>query len=202
MVGYARVSMDDQSNQRQIDEIVKFGVDPRDIFTDMASGRDMKRPGWAACWKDLRGPEGDNPHGDLLVVHAIDRLGRDMLQVCQTLKALHEKGCALKVLSMDIDTRTPVGYFTFSIMAAFAEMERKLILERTMHGLAKARERGVIGGTVAKYSHQEILDAAEKFGVNQGGANLPRKPMSKGGFIKALKRARDWQLEKGVTDGK
>ena len=192
MVGYARVSMDDQSNQRQIDGIVKFGVDPLDIFTDMASGRDMKRPGWEACWKDLR-------DGDLLVIHAIDRLGRDMLQVCQTLKDLHEKGCALKVLSMDIDTRTPVGYFTFTIMAAFAEMERKLILERTMHGLAMARERGVIGGTQARYSHQQILDAAKQYGVNQAGPKLPGKGLSKPGFLKALKRAREWELEQRVV---
>ena len=187
MIGYARVSMSDQNNQRQIDEMVKFGVHPDDIYTDQASGKDMKRPGWSACWKDLR-------EGDLLVIHAIDRLGRDLLQVCQTLKSLHEKGAALKVLSMDIDTRTVVGQFIFSIMAAFAEMERKLILERTMHGLAKARERGVMGGTKPRHDPQEILDAAEKFGVNQAGANLNPK-LSKGGFIKALKRARDWKHE-------
>lgn len=198
MIGYVRVSMDDQSNQRQIDEIVKFGVHPDDIYADQASGKDMKRPGWEACWKDLRGPEQVGGHGDLLVIHAIDRLGRDMLQVCQTLKALHDKGCALKVLSMDIDTRTPVGYFTFSIMAAFAEMERKLILERTMRGLAKARERGVIGGATARHSHQDILDAAERYGVNQAGPKLKPK-LSKAGFIKALNRARIWQREQEVA---
>lgn len=198
MIGYARVSMSDQNNQRQIDELVKFGVAVEDIYTDQASGKDMKRPGWEACWKDLRGPQEEGAQGDLLVIHAIDRLGRDLLQVCQTLKALHDKGCALKVLSMDIDTRTPVGYFTFSIMAAFAEMERKLILERTMHGLAKARARGVIGGATARHDHQAVLDAAERYGVNQAGPKLD-PPLSKPGFLKALKRARDWKREQEVA---
>lgn len=185
MVGYARVSMSDQNNQRQIDEMVRFGVAAVDIFTDTASGKDMDRPGWRACWKDLR-------EGDLLVIHSIDRLGRDLLEVVRTVRDLHDKGAELKVLSMDIDTRTPTGRLMLALLAAMAQWERELILERTMHGLQKARERGVIGGSKATFSHEEILAAAKERGVNQAG---PALGMSKSGFKKALTRAREWQQE-------
>ena len=66
--GYARVSMSDQNNERQIAELIRYGVDPRDIFEDKASGRNMQRPGWRDCWRDIRA-------GDVLVVQALDRLG-------------------------------------------------------------------------------------------------------------------------------
>lgn len=158
MVGYARVSMSDQNNQRQIDELVRFGVAAVDVFTDVASGKNMDRPGWEACWKDLR-------EGDLLVIHSLDRLGRDLLEVVKTIRALHDKGANLKVLSMDIDTRTPVGQLIFHVMAAFAQFERELILERTRHGLAKARERGVVGGRQRKWTDEQIEEAVRLHGV-------------------------------------
>jgi hypothetical protein len=124
------------------------------------------------------------------------------------MKALHEEAVqALKysaAFSFDGGTmhlhltgfgsENGAGYFVFTIMAGFAEMERKLILERTMHGLAKARERGTIGGATALHSHEDILAAAEEYGVNQAGPKLvPR--MSKSGFLKALARARAWKHE-------
>ncbi len=160
MIGYARVSMSDQDNRRQIDELTKFGVDPRDIWEDKASGKDMARPGWQACWKDLR-------DGDLLVVLSIDRLGRSLIEVAQTLKALHAKGCDLKILSMDIDTRTPMGRFIFGVMAAFAEMERELIRERTLSGLAAARARGRIGGAAKQVSDEKVREAIERLAAGE-----------------------------------
>ena len=102
MIGYARVSMSDQDNHRQIEALRAFGVAKEDIYTDKASGRNMKRPGWQACWQDLR-------EGDLLVVQAIDRLGRDVSELFRVLRELHEKGANLKVLTMDLDTRSPAG---------------------------------------------------------------------------------------------
>ena len=121
MLGYARVSTSDQNNQRQIDDLIAFGVDRRDIWSDTASGRDMHRPGWESLWKDLRA-------GDLVVIHSIDRLGRDLVEVVQTVRALHLMGVNLKVLSMDIDTRTPTGMLMFQFVAAMAEWERALML--------------------------------------------------------------------------
>ena len=71
MVGYARVSMNDQNNQRQVDELVKYGVHPSDIFQDKQSGKTADRKAWQACFRDLQ-------KGDLLVVYSLDRLGRNL----------------------------------------------------------------------------------------------------------------------------
>lgn len=178
MVGYVRVSMSDQDNRRQKDELVRFGVDPRDIWEDKASGRDMERPGWKACWHDLR-------EGDLLVVQSIDRLGRSLVEVAQTLKALHEKGCDLKILSMGIDTRNPMGRFIFGVMAAFAEMERELIRERTLSGLAAARAKGRTGGAKKRVSDAQIRAAIDRLSNDEmkrdvaASLNISRQALDK-----------------------
>jgi len=188
-IGYARVSMSDQNNQRQIDELVRFGVSPDDIYTDRASGRNMKRPGWQACWKDLR-------EGDLLVVHSIDRLGRDLVEVISTVNALHAKGADLKVITMDLDTRSPTGRLIFSIMAAMAQWERELIVERTNHGLQAARARGIVGGKRPEFTDEQVLEAYHLYGMAGGARHLTYKPkrgkersMSLSGFRKAVERA-------------
>ena len=173
LIGYARVSMDDQTNRRQIDALRSYGVEPDDIYEDKASGKDMNRPGWEACWKDLRGPSGDFP-GDTLVVHAIDRLGRDTLETLRVVKELHEKGCTLKVLTQDFDTRTPTGKMMFTMMASMAEWERASILERTLHGLAVAKAEGRVGGRkshvtedmLAEVRHLPPKEAARRVGLS------------------------------------
>ncbi|MGI4811922.1 MAG: recombinase family protein [Janthinobacterium lividum] len=160
MIGYARVSMSDQNNQRQIDELVKAGVAAVDIFTDTGSGKSMDRPGWLACWRQL-------DEGDVLVVHSGDRLGRNLIEVMKVIEDLHKRGVTLKILTMDLDTRTPVGRMIFSVMASFAQFERELIHERTMHGLQKARERGVVGGRAKTYTNEQILEAMKKYGSHE-----------------------------------
>jgi DNA invertase Pin-like site-specific DNA recombinase len=159
--GYARVSTDDQNNQRQIDEMIAFGVDKQDIWTDTALDKNVPRPGWELCGKNIH-------CGDLLVIHSIDRLGRDLVEVVQTVKALHEKGVNLKVLSIDIDTRTPTGMLLFHFVAEMAQWERALMLERARHGLQKARERGVIGGARSKWTDEQVMQAIADYGL--GGA--------------------------------
>jgi DNA invertase Pin-like site-specific DNA recombinase len=152
MVGYARVSTDEQKTQRQVDELVMAGVAAMDIFSDTGTGAHMDRPGWEYCAKDLQ-------PGDILVIHSLDRLSRDLVHTMTTLKELNDRGVTVRVLTMDFDSRTPMGRFVFSMMAAFAQFEREVILERTAHGLAKARERGVIGGAVKKYTDEAIGEA-------------------------------------------
>lgn len=156
MVGYARVSMSDQNNQRQIDELVKHGVNPLDIYSDKASGRDMKRPGWELLWKQIE-------PGDVLVVHSLDRLGRNLEEVIKVERELREtKGATLKVIATDINTATPTGRMVFHILMTVAQFEREWGLERTLHGLQKARERGIVGGRAAKRTDDEVETAVRK----------------------------------------
>ncbi len=155
LVGYARVSMSDQNTQRQIDELIRAGVDERDIFTDSASGKTMNRPGWRACWRDMQ-------EGDVLVVLAIDRLGRNLVQIIMTVEEMRKRGIGLKVLNGDIDTTTATGRMLLGLFATLAQWERELIVERSQHGLDKARARGVIGGRPPKISADMIEDALRR----------------------------------------
>ena len=152
LIGYARVSMSDQNTQRQIDELVRYGVDPRAIFKDSASGATMKRPGWIALWKEIE-------PGDTVVILSLDRLGRNLVEVVMTVDQMRDRGVGLKVLNGDIDTATATGRMLLGIFATLAEYERALINERTRHGLAKARERGTIGGRPPKLT-KEMVDKA------------------------------------------
>lgn len=165
MIGYARVSMSDQNNQRQIDELIRFGVHPSDIFQDKLSGKTMDRPAWKSCFRDLQ-------KGDWLVVYAVDRLGRSLKDLIDIEQQLFEKGVKVKVISQPIDTSTASGRFHFHIIAAQAQFERENSWERTVHGLKAARERKVIGGQASPYSDKEIRAAIKKAGTDKGAARL------------------------------
>ncbi|NVN06749.1 recombinase family protein [Asaia spathodeae] len=165
LVGYVRVSTSDQNNEHQIDSLIKFGVDPRDIFEDKASGKNMARPGWKDCWRDIR-------EKDILVVHSIDRLGRDLVEVVQTVKALHDRGADLKVLTMDLDTRTPTGRQIFAVVAAMAQWERELIVERTRNGLAAARARGKKGGRKPILTDAHVTEALTRIQAGEKAATV------------------------------
>src|SRR5580704_4976060 len=145
MIGYARVSMNDQSNQRQIDELVRFGVAPCDIFQDKMTGKTMDRPGWRNCFRELQS-------GDHLVILELTRLGRNLGDLISIEKKLYEKGVKLRVITQPIDTSTTTGRLIFNILGSVAQFERELIWERTVHGLKTSRERGVIGGQASDYS--------------------------------------------------
>jgi DNA invertase Pin-like site-specific DNA recombinase len=159
MVGYARVSTSDQSVQRQVDELVKFGVAAVDIFSDMASGKNMDRPGWELCNKMLEA-------GDMLVVHSLDRLGRNLEEVIKVERDLRERNITLKVLAQDINTATASGRLVFHILMTVAEFEREWGRERIMHGIQKARERGIKGGSDPKYTNEQIEQAMANNGGN------------------------------------
>ena len=153
LIGYMRVSKADgsQSTNLQRDALVVAGVDLKHLYEDQASGKREDRPGLAACLKALR-------EGDTLAVWKLDRLGRDLRHLINTVHDLTARGVGLKVLTghgAAIDTTTASGKLVFGIFAALAEFERELISERTVAGLASARARGRNGGrpfkmTVAK----------------------------------------------------
>jgi len=143
-IGYMRVSKSDgtQTFDLQRDALLAAGIGGDHIYDDLASGRRDDRPGLAACLKALRA-------GDTLVVWKLDRLGRDLRHLVNTVHDLVERGIGFRVLTGHgsfIDTTTASGKLIFGIFAALAEFERELISERTRAGLASARARGRKGG--------------------------------------------------------
>lgn len=152
MMGYVRVSMSHQNTQRQVDDLVRSGVAPVDIFGDYASGKDMDRPSWKACVRDLQ-------PGDILVIHSLDRMSRNTIDTMSTLEELSGKGIRVKVLTLDFDSQTPIGRFVFTLMSAFAQLERETIRQRTVNGLASARLNGRIGGAKLIWTKKQVREA-------------------------------------------
>lgn len=159
LIGYMRVSKADgsQTTDLQRDALTAAGVDPEHLYEDRASGGKDDRPELAACLKALRNDE------DTLIVWKLDRLGRNLRHLVNTVHSLTERGIGLKVLTGQgaaIDTTTPAGKLVFGIFAALAEYERELISERTQAGLASARARGRKGGRPYKMTPAKIRLAA------------------------------------------
>jgi len=149
-----------QIHDLQRDALVAAGVDPEHIYEDSASGRLDKRPGLDACLKALR-------RDDTLVIWKLDRLGRDLRHLVNTVGDLTKRGIGLKVLAGEgasIDTTTANGRLIFAIFAGLAEFERELIIERTRAGLASARARGRHGGRPFKMTPAKLRLAQAAMG--------------------------------------
>src|SRR3712207_6335019 len=136
-IGYARISTDDQTLDLQRDALAKAGCDQ--LFTDTMSGATADRPGLAEALAYTR-------PGDTLVVWRLDRLGRSLRHLIETVTDLEQRGVGFKSLTEAIDTTSPGGKLIFHIFGALAEFERDLIRERTRAGLVAARTRGRTGG--------------------------------------------------------
>jgi len=161
-LGYMRVSKADGSQvlDLQRDALLDAGVSPDHIYEDMASGRKDDRPGLSAALKALR-------QGDTLVVWKLDRLGRNLRHLVNTVHDLDQGGKGFKVLTghgAQIDTTTSHGKLVFGIFAALAEYERALISERTKAGLASARARGRKGGAPFKMTAAKVRLAMAAMG--------------------------------------
>src|SRR5664280_629709 len=137
LVGYARVSTEDQNAELQIDALNAAGCFK--VFTDKASGSLSHRPQLDKMLEQLR-------DGDVVVVWRLDRLGRSLKNLIALVEELAEKGVGFRSLTESIDTTTANGKLFFSVMGALAEFERDLVRERTLAGLAAARARGRVGG--------------------------------------------------------
>jgi DNA invertase Pin-like site-specific DNA recombinase len=137
LIGYIRVSTDDQNLDLQRDAVIKAGCEK--IFEDKIGGAKSSRPGLDNLKKILR-------KGDTLVVWRLDRLGRSLKDLIEWVSYLEKEGMAFKSLMENIDTATASGRLMFHLMGALAEFERNLIRERTMAGLKSARSRGRMGG--------------------------------------------------------
>jgi DNA invertase Pin-like site-specific DNA recombinase len=134
LVGYARVSTEDQSLALQVDALTKAGVLPNNMFVEKVSGASKKRPQLEFAIKDLR-------PGDTLVVWRLDRLARSMRQLYATLDAIIARGASFRSLSENFDINQAMGRLYLAVAGAFAEFERELISERTKAGIAAVRAR-------------------------------------------------------------
>jgi DNA invertase Pin-like site-specific DNA recombinase len=137
LIGYARVSTFEQTPAAQRDPLLAAGC--ARLFEDHASGARADRPGLAQALGFLR-------EGDVLVVWKLDRLGRSLAHLVETVAALAARGIGFRSLTEAIDTTTPGGRLVFHLFAALGEFERDLIRERTRAGLAAAAARGRKGG--------------------------------------------------------
>ncbi len=161
-IGYARVSKSDgsQVTDMQRDALIEYGVDPNDIYEDYASGKHEDRPALLACLKALR-------EGDVLVMWKLDRLGRNLRNLVNTVHDLTSRDIGLKVLTghgAAIDTTNASGKLTFGIFACLAEWEAAQIRERTVAGLAAARARGRVGGAKPKMTPAKLRLAQASMG--------------------------------------
>lgn len=154
LIGYARSSTDDQHPEEvQVPRLVEAGCSK--VFCDVGqSGSKASRPEWDNCLAYLR-------EGDVLVSVKLDRWGRSTQHLLQVAADLEARGVGLRCLDQPIDTTSPVGKLVFTILAAVAEFERALIIERTQAGLIAARARGNLGGRPRTYTDQQCRVARQ-----------------------------------------
>ena len=176
LIGYARVSTQDQNLELQREALTKAGC--KKIFEDKVSGTRANRPGLAKALEMLR-------EGDTLIVWKLDRLGRSVKQLVDLVGDLYKQGAQFRSLTDAIDTGTPSGRFFFHVMASLAEMERELIVERTRAGLEVAKQLGRKGGRKPKMTGSKPRTSACPFPLFTAGCPLRRtlnllcKPNSK-----------------------
>jgi len=156
LIGYARVSTQDQNLDLQTEALTKVGC--KKIYNDKLSGSRAERPGLTKALEMLR-------EGDTLVVWKLDRLGRSVKNLVDLVGELHQQGIQFKSLTDAIDTGTPSGRFFFHVMASLAEMERELTVERTRAGLEVARQLGRKGGRRRQMTESKI-ESAKKLLAN------------------------------------
>lgn len=147
LIGYARVSTDEQNLDLQRDALHKANCEQ--IYTDRVSGTKAERKGLTEALSHLR-------KGDTLVVWRLDRLGRSLRHLIDTVTDLQERGIGFKSLQESIDTTTSGGKLVFHIFGALAEFEREIIKERTKAGLSAARSRGKSGGRPKALSDRQV----------------------------------------------
>ena len=146
-IGYARVSTVDQNLNLQIDALENAGCEK--IFTDTASGALDARKGLTDAIEFCRA-------GDSLIVWKLDRLGRSLKNLIETVNKLQAKDIGFVSLRENVDTTTSGGKLVFHVFGALAEFERELIRERTLAGIASARARGKLGGRPKKLTAKQI----------------------------------------------
>ncbi|MGS0743157.1 recombinase family protein [Glaciimonas sp. GG7] len=165
-IGYIRVSTFDQNPERQLE-----GVKVDRAFTDMASGKDVKRPQLEALIDFAR-------TGDIVVVHSMDRLARNLDDLRRILQTLTQRGVHIEFVKEHLcftGEDSPMANLMLSVMGAFAEFERSLIKERQHEGIAKAMQRGAYRGRKKSLSDQEIAGLRQRVAAGEKKTTLARE---------------------------
>jgi DNA invertase Pin-like site-specific DNA recombinase len=164
-VGYVRVSTLDQNTDRQLD-----GISLDRIFTDKASGKDIHRPELEACLKHLR-------DGDVLHVHSMDRLARNLDDLRKIVKELTSRGVAVQFHKENITFTgedSPMSQLLLNIMGAFSEFERSLIRERQREGIVLAKQRGAYRGRKKSLTPEQTIELRKRVIAGEPKAKLAR----------------------------
>lgn len=139
LIGYMRVSTDDQDTDMQKEALLRAGVAEADIYSDTMSGKVRERPGLERALARVQA-------GDTLVVWKLDRLGRGMMHLVEMVEGLVSRGATFRSITEAWDTSTPMGKAMFRIGCVFSELEREIITERVRAGVReKMRQDGVWG---------------------------------------------------------
>lgn len=165
-VGYIRVSSQDQNTDRQLD-----GVALDMTFTEKASGKDTKRPELDKMLAYVR-------EGDTVVVHSLDRLGRNLMDLRRLVQGLTDGGVVVKFVKEDMTFTgegSPMSTLLLSVMGAFAEFERSLILERQREGIALAKMKGVYKGRKKALTEAQIVSLRLRAAAGERKAALARE---------------------------
>jgi DNA invertase Pin-like site-specific DNA recombinase len=181
LIGYARISTNEQNLNLQTDALTKAGCEK--IFTDTASGAKSDRTGLTEAISFMR-------KGDTLCVWKLDRLGRSLKHLIETVLALQALGKGFCSLQENIDTTTSGGKLFFHIFGALAEFERDIIRERTRAGLASARSRGRLGGRPSIMNSKKLKMATSLYadGKTQVGEICETLGISRATFYRHLFR--------------
>jgi len=149
-IGYCRISTDTQNDELQLQALKDAGCEK--IFSDVASGSKSDRSGLRECIEFARS-------GDVIVAWKLDRIGRSLKDLIETVNTLKSRDIGLKVLTQNLDTTTPSGMLIFHVFGAIAEFEKSLIQERTAAGLKMARARGRLGGRPKALDKRQVAVA-------------------------------------------
>jgi DNA invertase Pin-like site-specific DNA recombinase len=186
LIGYARVSTVEQDTALQKDALSKAGCER--VFEDAVSGMKADRPGLAAALAYLR-------DGDVLAVWRLDRLGRSLPHLIETIEALEKRGVGFRSLTEAIDTTTSGGRLIFHVFGALGQFERDLIRERTRAGLAAAAARGRKGGRKPVVTADKLQQArkhiANGLNVREAAARLKVSKTALYAALQAISSAAD-----------